>query len=1000
MILSPKPIKLKLYESNIEPLLRYIHHRELKSVGWICIKKYDYFNTTNNPSNNTISIYTDWKNLEYIEDNTIAKFTIASFDIECTSGDGKFPQPTRDEDKVIQIGTTFSEYGSDDCYYRHIITLGSCDKIDGIEVESYDDETNVLLAWTNLIIRTNPDIITGYNIFGFDYKYLEERANKLGCYTSFSKLGRIKNEISPFITKELKSSALGDNKLKYYAMQGRIQIDVMKVIQRDFKLGSYKLDNVASEFIREKIEKVCINNKTNTTKIFTKNIYGLSLGRYIKIYFNDGLSDNSYNNDAKFKVIQLNIKDSNINDIILDCLTIDGILDGEALELEKYQVYWCQAKDDISPNDIFRLQKGTSKDRSIIAFYCIQDCQLVNKLISKLQIITNNISMANVCYVPLSYIFLRGQGVKIYSLVAKKCREESHIIPVIRKNYNNQQSDKKKSENQGYEGATVFEPVLGVHYEPITVLDYNSLYPNSMIYKGISHECIVKNPKYDNLPGYHYENVSYSNKDGTITKCRYAKQINGKIGILCQIIIELLSARSKMRALADNEKDPFTKKILDANQLALKQTANSLYGQLGAQTSPIYMAELAASTTATGRCMLNAARIFAEIIFPKIVKSILNGNYDKYNIKMNLLFDKNIDKLIGNKNIIKLKKIIQGEIQERYDYLEIFKNNIDIIDDNKFIDKFTSNKNEFIKWFFDEIIKILKDKKINPCVIYGDTDSIFIKYNITNLDDNVTLTDKIALDISISLGQLTSKLLYKILPYPQNMIYEKTFHPFIQVSKKRYVGNKYETNPNKFYQVAMGLALKRRDNAPIVKLIVGGIVRSILIDKNPEKAIEFTKKILHDILSCKYPLEKFIITKTLKGNAMTDNEIKIENQKNKEDRVYADRKRIAHVVLADRIANRDPGNKPESNERIPYVYIITKNNTKLQGNRIESPDYIKENNLQLDYLFYITNQIMKPCIQFLELITDNPKKIFDKCIIKEMNRRAGKRPLSFYFNKK
>ena len=87
----------------------------------------------------------------------------------------------------------------------------------------------------------------------------------------------------------------------------------------------------------------------------------------------------------------------------------------------KIKLNWSQAKDDIGPKDIFRLQKGSSSDRAIIGKYCIKDCELVNILVSKLEILTNNIGMANVCSVPLNYIFTRGQGIKIFSLVSKKC---------------------------------------------------------------------------------------------------------------------------------------------------------------------------------------------------------------------------------------------------------------------------------------------------------------------------------------------------------------------------------------------------------------------------------------------------------------------------------------------------------------------------------------------------------------------------------------------------
>ena len=114
-------------------------------------------------------------------------------------------------------------------------------------------------------------------------------------------------------------------------------------------------------------------------------------------------------------------------------ITFSGKVNTEEFMNRGYKVYWSQAKDDISPNDIFRLQEGSDDDRALIAKYCVQDCALCNKLVSKLQIITNSIGMAQVCHVPLSFLFLRGQGVKIFSLVSRRCRLENHLIPVLRK---------------------------------------------------------------------------------------------------------------------------------------------------------------------------------------------------------------------------------------------------------------------------------------------------------------------------------------------------------------------------------------------------------------------------------------------------------------------------------------------------------------------------------------------------------------------------------------
>ena len=83
---------------------------------------------------------------------------------------------------------------------------------------------------------------------------------------------------------------------------------------------------------------------------------------------------------------------------------------------------------------------------------------------------------------------------------------------------------------------------------------------------------------------------------------------------------------------------------------------------------------------------------------------------------------------------------------------------------------------------------------------------------------------------------------------------------------------------------------------------------------------------------------------------------------------YKNPLQIAHKVLADRMGSRDPGNKPASGDRIPFAYIQKIGAGLKQGDKIEHPDFIRANKLQLDYSFYITNQIMKPVQQVFALV--------------------------------
>ena len=1055
--ISRKPFKLKVYESNIIPYIRMMHMLNVRSVGWVEVENYinldqdinkNKIDEEDRPTYSDINIRAKWTDLKNNDDIKNQKFTILSYDIECKSIDGSFPNPERDGDKIIQIGVTVSRYGESECYYKHIITLGSCSPINDIIVESYETEEEVLLAFSKLIRKINPDFITGYNIFGFDYNYINERVKKLNILNKFARLSRIRNEISQFVLKDLSSSALGENKLKYYEMTGRVNFDLMKVIQRDYKLPSYKLDEVASFFIREAVLDIKVEN--NTTRILTKNTAGLKLDQYIKIGYNDGMTENKHMDGKKFKVIELG----------KDYIIVNSIVETEDILNRGYKIFWCQAKDDIGPNEIFKLQDGNSDDRAIIAKYCIQDCALCNLLIAKLQILTNNIGMAIVCNVPLSFLFLRGQGVKIFSLVAKKCRERDHLIPVLKhkpkkdtqltqdilitaketeiienyiQNKNNYYEDDEDEDedNLGYEGATVIDPIKGVHYEPIPVLDFSSLYPNAMRLRNLSHEMYVNDENYNNMNGYIYHTITYRNSDNTYSTCKFAEKKDGSKGIIPDILTELLNARKKykkqMEQLKENKGDPFMIAILDGLQLAYKVTANSLYGQTGAPTSPIYMKQIAASTTATGREMLQFSKYFIENIFGRLAMKAINDKnafledirevytyfpdeieIDETNkvhisseIKKKIPDNKFIRKEIELhiKTYDQLKKEYNNELEElnirseedleriTKEYLKDYKKSyrklrkysdnfrsdiFDIVDNNGF-----ENREEMFDRFYNTINRILENKSITPEGIYGDTDSIFYCPHIRDTTTNEIIKDKTSVVISIKLGIWSSILISTLLPSPMAQEYEKVMYPFIILTKKRYVGNLYEKDPNKFYQKSMGIVLKRRDNAPVVKIVCGNIIDQILNKRSSEGAVNITRQLLHKIITGKMPLDKFIITKTLKFS-------------------YKDRTRIVHAVLADRMGVRDPGNKPESNDRIPYVYFEIDYEPELQGDRIEHPDYLVKNNLKLDYLFYITNQIMKPCMQFLELIVENPEIIFNEYIMKETNRKNGKLPIKYH----
>ena len=173
---TTKEKQFECYEANLPPMLRCFHIKKISGCSWVRVENYEEVDLdTDKNSYCDIEITTDWKNIQPIEKDCNAPLRIASFDIECISGDGQFPMARRKSDQVIQIGTTYTKLGESVPYRQHIVCLHPTDDVDGAVTEWYDNERDLILAWKKEIIKSDCDIMTGYNIFFFDEKYLYDR---------------------------------------------------------------------------------------------------------------------------------------------------------------------------------------------------------------------------------------------------------------------------------------------------------------------------------------------------------------------------------------------------------------------------------------------------------------------------------------------------------------------------------------------------------------------------------------------------------------------------------------------------------------------------------------------------------------------------------------------------------------------------------------------------------------------------------------------------------
>ena len=495
----------KVYESNIDPVLRFMHVSGISSTGWVDpgLCEPDLETTCD------VNLWApNWRFINPLKRDDIAPLRIMSFDIECFSSTGAFPDPRNPHDLVFQIGMTTRAFGQTGWIDRKCLCLKTTS---GSDTESFATEKELLNAFQKYLVKIDPDIMTGWNIFGFDLEFLHFRAVLSGASTVW---GRVKDcSIEKVVEKNLSSSALGNNLLKMTPMKGRYVFDLFQDVKREHKLESYSLNAVSKHFL----------------------------------------------NDQKL---------------------------------------------DMPVKEIFsRFAEGDADKLGEVAEYCIKDTELPHALMDKLCQIQNAVEMAKACWVPLAFLSERGQQIKVFSQMAYKARELNFIIPTFR------QSPMGTATDEGYQGATVLDAQTGAYYNPITALDFASLYPSIMCAHNLCYSSLVMDPKYDNLPGVEYEQFGAH---------RFAQTSEGKpvVSLLPTILMDLKAFRKKAKKLMAAAEGTPMEAIYNGQQLAYKISMNSIYGFTGASKGMLPCVAIASTVTMRGRQMIDETKNYVEENFP------------------------------------------------------------------------------------------------------------------------------------------------------------------------------------------------------------------------------------------------------------------------------------------------------------------------------------------------------------------------------------------------
>ena len=557
----------------------------------------------------------------------MAPLRILSFDIECAGRKGIFPEA--EQDPVIQIANVVTRFGESRPFVRNVFCLDTCSLIVNTKIFEFDKEEKMLMAWRDFLEEVDPDVIIGYNIANFDFPYLLDRAKHLKC-TRFPFWSRLNNKISLATKTNFSSKQMGNRDTKATNTNGRLQLDLLQLIQRDHQLRSYTLNSVCAHFLGEQ-------------------------------------------------------------------------------------------KEDVHHTMITELFNGTPESRRRLAVYCLKDAYLPQRLMDKLMCLVNYTEMARVTGVPFNFLLSRGQQVKFISQIFRKALEQKLVIPNLPSSATEEQ----------YEGATVIEPKRGYYRVPVATLDFASLYPSIIQAHNLCYTTLLNKASIEKLGLKKDEDYIVTPNGDMFCTSKQRK------GLLSTILEELLGARKKARRELAVETDPFKKAVLNGRQLALKVSANSVYGLTGATVGKLPCLQIASSTTSYGRQMIEKTK---------------------------------------------------EEVEKRYTIANGYSHDAE--------------------------------------VIYGDTDSVMVKFGPEDLAKAMELGRDAATFVSSKFIQ------------PIKLEFEKVYSPYLLINKKRYAGL-YWTGTEKYDKMdSKGIETVRRDNCRLVQTVIETILRMILIDRDVEGAQE------------------------------------------------------------------------------------------------------------------------------------------------------------------
>lgn len=249
-------LKLPVWETDIKPIRKMLTATNIAFAQWFrargTLVEEDWrVSTLEN------EYIVDWETMGPVPDAECGEWQTfpasIGVDIETYSPNHRaMPNALAPSHVVHMISCVYQRLGKPETRERLGIVLGECGPIPGVRLVCVETEEDAILEMARFINEKDPEILTGYNIHKYDFKYLNTRIKTRffdKCNFEWPNISRLRNG-STFCTEDSwSSSGYGHVQTTHIEMEGRISVDLFPIVKRDYKLDKYTLDFVCRYFI-------------------------------------------------------------------------------------------------------------------------------------------------------------------------------------------------------------------------------------------------------------------------------------------------------------------------------------------------------------------------------------------------------------------------------------------------------------------------------------------------------------------------------------------------------------------------------------------------------------------------------------------------------------------------------------------------------------------------------------------------------------------------------